>query len=183
MTTQTEVLINSLMEQAQVFASSWSLIGGRFDGGNAMRDAEEAKAELRQMIEEALQITWVGLTDEKSQPEEKYCKQAVDGEIPEAYTPAKGGLLPEQKPEPFGIWHQGDTSEECDFFLYADAGDVTCDTCVKLYTAPSKREWVGLTYLEKEVIIADCTDEEQNHWVNASAVADLIEAKLKEKNR
>lgn len=119
---------------------------------------------------------WVGLTDEE------YYKQAVDGEIPEAYTPAKGGLLPEQKPEPFGIWHQGDTSEECDFFLYADAGDVTCDTCVKLYTAPSKREWVGLTYLEKEVIIADCTDEEQNHWVNASAVADLIEDKLKEKN-
>ena len=65
MTTQTEVLINSLMEQAQVFASSWSLIGGRFDGGNAMHDAEEAKAELRQMIEEALQITWVWLTDEK----------------------------------------------------------------------------------------------------------------------
>lgn len=65
MTTQTEVLINSLMEQAQVFASSWSLIGGRFDGGNAMRDAEEAKAELRQMIEEALQITWVGLTDKE----------------------------------------------------------------------------------------------------------------------
>lgn len=143
----------------------------------------EIKATDKRLYTAPPRHEWVGLTDEKSQPEEKYCKQAVDGEIPEAYTPAKGGLLPEQKPEPFGIWHQGDTSEECDFFLYADAGDVTCDTCVKLYTAPSKREWVGLTYLEKEVIIADCTDEEQNHWVNASAVADLIEAKLKEKNR
>lgn len=51
---QTEALINSLMEQAQVFASAWSLVGGRFDGGNAMDDAEVAKAELRQMIEKAL---------------------------------------------------------------------------------------------------------------------------------
>lgn len=42
------------MEQAQVFASAWPLVGGRFDGGNAMDDAEVAKAELRQMIEKAL---------------------------------------------------------------------------------------------------------------------------------
>jgi len=49
-----EALINSLMEQAQVFASAWSLVGSQFDGGNAMDDAEDAKAELRQMIEEAL---------------------------------------------------------------------------------------------------------------------------------
>ena len=38
------------MEQAQVFASAWSLVGGRFDGGSAMDDAEEAKSELRVMV-------------------------------------------------------------------------------------------------------------------------------------
>jgi hypothetical protein len=46
--------LQEIMEQAQVFASAWSLVGGRFDGGNAMDDAEVAKNELRQMIEEAL---------------------------------------------------------------------------------------------------------------------------------
>ena len=38
--------------------------------------------------------------------------------------------------EPFGIWHQGDTEEESDFFLFKDAGDVSCPNCIKLYTAP-----------------------------------------------
>ena len=46
--------IDKIMEQAQVFASAWSLVGGRFDGGNAMDDAEVAKNELRQMVAEAL---------------------------------------------------------------------------------------------------------------------------------
>lgn len=39
-----------IMEQAQVFASAWSLVGGRFDTGNGMSDAEDAKAELRTMV-------------------------------------------------------------------------------------------------------------------------------------
>lgn len=43
-----------LMEQAQVFASAWSLVGGRFDSGNGLADAEAAKAELREMIHTAL---------------------------------------------------------------------------------------------------------------------------------
>ena len=46
--------IDKIMEQAQVFASAWSLVGGRFDGGNAMDDAEVAKNELHQMVAEAL---------------------------------------------------------------------------------------------------------------------------------
>lgn len=40
----------AVMEQAQVFASAWSLIGGVFDGGNALQVAEEAKSELEVMI-------------------------------------------------------------------------------------------------------------------------------------
>ena len=42
--------VDEIMEQAQVFASAWSLVGGRFDGGNAMDDAEAAKSELRVMV-------------------------------------------------------------------------------------------------------------------------------------
>ncbi|MDP2244063.1 host nuclease inhibitor protein [Pseudomonas sp.] len=44
-----------IMKQAQVFASAWSLVGGVFDSGNAMADAEEAKEELRDMVDGLLQ--------------------------------------------------------------------------------------------------------------------------------
>jgi hypothetical protein len=44
-----------IMDQAQVFASAWSLVGGVFDSGNAMADAEEAKEELRDMVDGLLQ--------------------------------------------------------------------------------------------------------------------------------
>jgi ADP-ribose pyrophosphatase YjhB (NUDIX family) len=33
--------INLIMDQAQVFASAWSLVGGPFDFGNALETAEE----------------------------------------------------------------------------------------------------------------------------------------------
>ena len=42
--------VDAVMEQAQVFASAWSLVGGRFDDGSGMEVAEEAKAELRAML-------------------------------------------------------------------------------------------------------------------------------------
>ena len=41
--------------------------------------------------------------------------------------------------EPFGIWHQGATDEESDFYLYSESGDVSCPTCIKLYTTPPQR--------------------------------------------
>ena len=48
--------IDALMSQAQVFASAWSLVGGPFDSGNALADAECAKAELRKMLEATLPV-------------------------------------------------------------------------------------------------------------------------------
>lgn len=42
--------VNEVMAQAQVFASAYSLIGSRFDGGNAQYDSDEEKAELRAMV-------------------------------------------------------------------------------------------------------------------------------------
>lgn len=46
--------VDEIMEQAQVFASTWSLVGGRFDDGDLLNIANDAKAELREMVEAAL---------------------------------------------------------------------------------------------------------------------------------
>ena len=49
-----EQTIDALMEQAQAFASTWSLVGGMFDNGQMLGDAEAEKAALRIMIAAAL---------------------------------------------------------------------------------------------------------------------------------
>lgn len=48
--TLTDERIAELMEQAQVFASAWSLVGGVFDDGDGIERAEEEKARLRAML-------------------------------------------------------------------------------------------------------------------------------------
>lgn len=45
-----EQFIERVMEQAQVFASAWSLVGGRFDTGFALAESKNAKAELKAML-------------------------------------------------------------------------------------------------------------------------------------
>jgi len=47
-------LVDSLMEDVQCFASAWSLVGGRFDRGNMLEDAEHQKAELRDRLTKVL---------------------------------------------------------------------------------------------------------------------------------
>jgi chromosome segregation ATPase len=42
---------DEIMEKVQEFASSWSLVGGRFDSGDMLEQAEELKANLRESIE------------------------------------------------------------------------------------------------------------------------------------
>lgn len=49
-TQQGDATIDAIMSQAQVMASAWSLVGGRFDFGGAVEQFEEARAELRAMI-------------------------------------------------------------------------------------------------------------------------------------
>ncbi len=44
-------MVERAMEQAQVFASTWSLVGGQFDSGQMIEDAKEAKEELRTYLE------------------------------------------------------------------------------------------------------------------------------------
>ncbi|RYG56538.1 MAG: hypothetical protein EON56_03955, partial [Alphaproteobacteria bacterium] len=43
--------VESIMEEAQVFASAWSLVGGPFDCGDGMENAASAKQELRETVE------------------------------------------------------------------------------------------------------------------------------------
>lgn len=42
----------------------------------------------------------------------------------------------QQSSEPFGYWHQGETYEESEFFLASESGDVSCESCIKLFTNP-----------------------------------------------
>jgi hypothetical protein len=44
-----------IMSQAQVFASAWALVGGRFDNGDMLETANEEKAELQAAIEALVQ--------------------------------------------------------------------------------------------------------------------------------
>lgn len=44
-----------IMEQAQVFASAWSVVGGPFDGCDAMEVATQEKDELRRMVAELVE--------------------------------------------------------------------------------------------------------------------------------
>ncbi|SEI41673.1 hypothetical protein [Paraburkholderia diazotrophica] len=48
--------VDKIMEQAQVFASAWSLVGGVFDSGNALETAEEEKEALRDLLRESEQF-------------------------------------------------------------------------------------------------------------------------------
>lgn len=47
-------MVEEAMAQAQVFASAWSLVGGRFDFGNALQDAEVEKQALRALLADLL---------------------------------------------------------------------------------------------------------------------------------
>lgn len=42
--------IQQMMDQAQVFASAWSMVGGQFDFGNALEDAEQAREDMRGLV-------------------------------------------------------------------------------------------------------------------------------------
>ncbi|MDU9399018.1 host nuclease inhibitor protein [Pseudomonas sp. zfem003] len=46
------ISIETIMDQAQVFASAWSLVGGPFDRGNQIQIAEQEKEALHEMLQE-----------------------------------------------------------------------------------------------------------------------------------
>lgn len=48
----TDTQVAAIMEQARVYASAWSLVGGVFDFGDALQTAEREKADLRKLLAE-----------------------------------------------------------------------------------------------------------------------------------
>jgi hypothetical protein len=150
--------INAVMEQAQVFASAWSLVGGRFDDGSAMDDAEVAKNELRQML----------ATPPKREQERFFCERCgkrLSGGIHTCTPPAEA-----EKQEPYGYFRY-------DMRLDAWVQSRDSNKGVAFYTHPPKREWQGLT-----------DEEYRELHLQMGAVyfyqdyGRAIEAKLKEKN-
>lgn len=47
--------VEQIMEQAQVFASAWALVGGQFDDGDQLEAAELEKDLLTAMVAHALE--------------------------------------------------------------------------------------------------------------------------------
>ncbi|EJM71629.1 hypothetical protein PMI29_01299 [Pseudomonas sp. GM49] len=47
--------IKAIMDQAQMFASSWSMVGGPFAADDQLERAEEEKAELQKLVAGALE--------------------------------------------------------------------------------------------------------------------------------
>lgn len=52
-----DIIIREIMEQAQVFASTYSLVGGCFDDGSKMQQSNDEKVELERLIRLAI---WAG---------------------------------------------------------------------------------------------------------------------------
>jgi hypothetical protein len=50
-----EKTVKAIMEQAQVFASSWSLVGGPFAADDQLERAEDEKSELEKLVTGALE--------------------------------------------------------------------------------------------------------------------------------
>lgn len=88
--------------------------------------------------------------------------------------------LAQPEPEPVS-WAVQEGANLHDVFLFKDEADEMCHLkgthakAVPLYTAPPKKEWVGLT--DKEVVILAYQSQE-----NECTAIRLAEAKLKEKN-
>jgi hypothetical protein len=115
---------------------------------------------------------------QRPQPEEKFYKQAVDGTIPEACTPAKGGLLP--KREPSGSWVSWDNTM-CN--PVADARMQTQSAWADGY-ASAKAEWVGLTEEDIKDIEGwvEFKEAGSNERVPLGKLALYISHKIREKN-
>ena len=82
-----------------------------------------------EVLKQALEALECALSEDKPYIDE--CKQAI--------TSLRQAIKELESQEPFGIWHQGATDEESDFYLYSESGDVSCPTCIKLYTTPPQR--------------------------------------------
>lgn len=85
-------ILRAIMEQAQVFASTSSLVGGRFDDGSKFQQSEAEKAELEWMITQALNLVFVEAPKVPVTAERERCAKIAEDDVPPdcAYGPGKG---------------------------------------------------------------------------------------------
>jgi hypothetical protein len=183
----TEVMkLQEIMTQAQVFASAWSLVGGRFDGGNAMDEAEVAKNELYQMVAEALAqpqqepVAWMTQARNFVHPMEfteeeakSYGWKAVYTSPPAQLEPVEywtvaNGWVSDQAEVPAAVWVEPDFWEHCNRVNCATAYRLPAPGRQPLYTSPPAQEFVcstGLCHYRKPL-----TDEEiETVWMSVQA--------------
>jgi len=71
-----EAQVEKIMELAQCFASTWSLVGGQFDNGELFNDSQATKEELRRAVIEAISAEpqqpaapeWIAVSDRLPEP-------------------------------------------------------------------------------------------------------------------
>jgi hypothetical protein len=134
----------------------------------------ESYEALRQAIEQA----------EKQEPVAWMVRDSIDGSwYPCAFENPAGAIKGESKPL-YAVPQQAEKQEPIAWMVYTLDGasafvtdnpnDFTeLHSCFALYTAPPKREWVGLTELEIK---------HYNNRLSGSNVAQEIESKLRERN-
>ena len=118
----------------------------------------------------------IKVQDEREANYKSFAQSAQVNGIPEAYTPAKGGLLPKRNPS--GSWTSWDNTM-CN--PLADARMQTQSAWADGY-ASAKAEWVGLTDKEVEKIFCTHGVMSPSGWALPHGMAREIEAKLREKN-
>lgn len=62
-----KITIEDVMEQAQVYASAWALVGGPFDQGNQLEVANAEKSNLEDLLEEFTDQVFAGAGPENMQ--------------------------------------------------------------------------------------------------------------------
>jgi hypothetical protein len=82
-----------IMEQAQVFASSWALVGSRFDNGTALDDAKEALEELRVMVSSLTALAARAALAASPQPAAQQPKPLDDPRLQELFMSAITGAM------------------------------------------------------------------------------------------
>jgi hypothetical protein len=125
---------------------------------------------------------WSGLPPIKVQDEREanyksFAQSARVNGIPEAYTPAKGGLLPE--PQPVAYINVEKRELEWAKPTRWQTPTVVKTDNIPLYLVPPKKEWVGLTKEDLETVHQELFSMSGGSFIT---VAKAIEAKLKEKN-
>lgn len=97
----TETKVDAIMEKVQVFASAYSLAGGKFDDGTKMAQSNAEKDELRQMIASAIKErteapahpTWAGKTEAWKFIPKGYLQQVMDDYVKEKGLRSLGDLV------------------------------------------------------------------------------------------